>query len=219
MKVDPQQRTDVSTLLREAIRSGRFMPNERLIEANLAALFGTNRANVRTALARLEQEGLVVHEHNRGARVRLVSDEEALEITLVRGALEALVARQAAERAGPADFARLKTILGKMRDAYGSQDLAMFSQMNGQLHREMQQIAANATVTRFLESLLFPIVRFQYRAIFLPGRAEQSLSEHAAVVEAISENDPDGAEAAMRRHSKGVKDALRRSIALGKAWD
>lgn len=219
MKVDQQQRTDVSALLRAAIRAGRFMPNERLIEANLAAMFGTNRANIRTALARLEQEGLVVHEHNRGARVRLVSDEEAIEITLVRGALEALVARQAAERAGKADRTRLKAILSKMRAAHASQDLATFSQMNGQLHREIQTIAANASVTRILESLLFPIVRLQYRAIFLPGRAEQSLAEHAAIVRAIADGDPDRAEAETRRHFDGVKNALRRAIELGRAWE
>ena len=91
-KVDPVQR------LREAIISGRFMPNERLIELQLVNFLATNRANVRTALARLEQEGLVIIEPNRGARVRLVSDVEALEITQARGVLEGLVARQAAER-------------------------------------------------------------------------------------------------------------------------
>ena len=64
---------DVTARLREAITSGRFQPSERLIEMDLAASLATNRTNVRTALAQLEQEGLVVREANRGARVRLVS--------------------------------------------------------------------------------------------------------------------------------------------------
>ncbi|MBV8964489.1 MAG: GntR family transcriptional regulator [Hyphomicrobiales bacterium] len=87
---------DVTTRLREAITSGRFQPNERLIEMELAALLAANRTNVRTALAQLEQEGLVVREANRGARVRLVSHEDAIEITQARGALEALIAGLAA---------------------------------------------------------------------------------------------------------------------------
>ena len=62
--------------MREWITGGRFMPNERLIETDLAEALGVNRANVRMALAMLEQEGLVVRERNRGARVRLVSDAE-----------------------------------------------------------------------------------------------------------------------------------------------
>ena len=194
------------------------MPNERLIEANLATLFGTNRANVRTALARLEQEGLVIHEPNRGARVRVVTDEEAIEITHVRGALEALVAGQAAERAGKADRDRLNAILDKARAAHEAQDMAAFVQMTRQLHRDIQAIAGNMSVMRLLDTLLFPIVRHQYRSIFLPGRAEQSLSEHTAIVDAIVENDPGRAEAATRRHFDAVAAAVRRSIEVGRAW-
>lgn len=217
MKAD-RQKTDVSALLREAIRCGRFMPNERLIEANLATLFDTNRANVRTALARLEQEGLVVHEPNRGARVRMVTDEEAIEITLVRGALEALVSRQAAERATKADHEQLRTTLDRARAAQDAQDMATFAQMNRQLHREIQAIAGNSSVMRLLDTLLFPIVRHQYRSIFMPGRAEQSLQEHTTIVDAIVENDPVRAEDATRRHFDAVADAVRRSIEVGREW-
>jgi DNA-binding GntR family transcriptional regulator len=90
--------SDLTAKIRSAITSGRFMPNERLIEADLARAFDTNRANVRIALAMLDQEGLVIRERNRGARVRLVTDQEAIEIAEARQAIEAMVARQAAEQ-------------------------------------------------------------------------------------------------------------------------
>jgi DNA-binding GntR family transcriptional regulator len=67
-------RGDVAVRLREFIATGRFVPNERLVEADLVTALQTNRANVRIALAMLDQEGLVIRERNRGARVRLVSD-------------------------------------------------------------------------------------------------------------------------------------------------
>src|SRR6185312_6428453 len=95
----PASASDVTLRLREAITRGSLMPNERLIEADLAGLYRVNRAHVRTALAMLDQEGLVVREKNRGARVRAIADAEALEIAETRLALEALVARQAATRA------------------------------------------------------------------------------------------------------------------------
>lgn len=208
--------TDVSrhvTLrLREAITTGRFMPNERLVEADLAASLDTNRANVRTALALLEQEGLVIREPNRGARVRLVSDTEAIEIAEARAALEVVAARQAAARAGEADRASLATILADMRGAFEAGDLMAFSAINGQLHREIQRIAGNATVTKLLEGLKSQVVRLQYRAILLPGRATHSMREHEAVVEAISANDAEAAGAAMRRHLDSVVETLRRAI-------
>src|SRR4051794_25095842 len=60
--------------LRDEIVSGRIMPGERLIEADLAQVLGTNRANVRIALYVLETEGLVSREPNRGARVRPIPE-------------------------------------------------------------------------------------------------------------------------------------------------
>ena len=77
------------------------MPNERLIESDLIDSLGVSRAAVRIILAQLENEGLVVREPNRGARVRMVSEAEAIEITQTRAALESLVAQQAALSARP----------------------------------------------------------------------------------------------------------------------
>jgi len=82
--------------LREAIVDGRFQPNERLVEADLERAFGAGRTAIRAALVRLDQEGLVERQPNRGARVRLVSDREALEIEEVRVALEQMLAKHAA---------------------------------------------------------------------------------------------------------------------------
>ena len=65
--------------LREAITGGRFQPNERLVEAQLVDLLGAGRSSIRAALVRLDQEGLVTRQPNRGARVRLISGREAVE--------------------------------------------------------------------------------------------------------------------------------------------
>ena len=102
--------------LRDAIVDGRLAPNERLVEEELAARLGTTRANVRTALARLEAQGLVIREHNRGARVRVIEIGEAIEILEVRATIEALVARRAAARAGDADRDRLRAIITHMEE-------------------------------------------------------------------------------------------------------
>ena len=205
---------DVAVRLREFIATGRFVPNERLIEAELATVLQTNRANVRIALAMLDQEGLVIRERNRGARVRLVSDAEAIEIADARRALEGVVARQAAACAGKADACNLRKIVAGMRRAYATSDFIQVSRLNGQLHAEIQRIAGNKTVARLLETLKSQIVRQQYRAILLPGRAKASVQEHAEIVAAICAHDEPAAEAAMLRHMDGVIAALKQAIAL-----
>ena len=99
--------------LRGHIVKGELMPNERLVEVDLTASLGVGRATVRTFLSRLEQEGLVVREPNRGARVRMVSEAEALEITQAR-ALEALAAREAAVHATYDEMATMRETLAHM---------------------------------------------------------------------------------------------------------
>jgi DNA-binding GntR family transcriptional regulator len=99
--------------LRGHIVKGELMPKERLVEVDLTASLGVGRATVRTFLSRLEQEGLVVREPNRGARVRMVSEAEALEITHAR-ALEALAAREAAVHATYDEIATMRETLAHM---------------------------------------------------------------------------------------------------------
>jgi len=210
--VAKKRTTDVTAALRKAITGGVFMPNERLIEVELAARFRTTRAHIRRALGALEGEGLVVSEPNRGARVRLFTGAEAVEITEARAALETLVAAKAAERATAEDIARLEDILTRMRTANAADDLIGYSALNGELHIEIRRIARHATTSKLLLMLNSQSVRFQFRAILIPGRAAKSLSEHEAIVDAIRSHDPDRARAAMTGHLAQVVDTLRHAI-------
>ncbi len=188
---------------------GRLAPNERLVEEELAGRIGTTRANVRAALARLEAEGLVTREHNRGARVRVIAMAEAIEILEVRATVEALVARRAAARAGDPERERLRAIVAQMEARAAASDLLGYSQLNAQLHAAILAIAAHATSAKVLSALQSQAVRFQFRTILQPGRPAQSLAEHRAIVDRICAGDEDGAEAAMLHHLSGVVEALR----------
>jgi DNA-binding GntR family transcriptional regulator len=195
--------------LREAIVTGRFQPSERLVEADIARELGVGRSAVRTALARLEHEGLVEHERHRGARVRLVGAQEAVEILETRAVLEGLVARHAAVKATPGDAEALRTILEDMRRRLNDGDLLGASDQNAVLHGRILDISGHATAGRLIATLKSQMVRFQYRTILLPGRSERSFGEHRAIVEAIAAGDGDAAELAMRTHLSHVAEALR----------
>jgi DNA-binding GntR family transcriptional regulator len=195
--------------LRDAIVTGRFQPSERLVEADLAREFGVGRSAVRTALARLEHEGLVEHERHRGARVRLVEAREAVEILETRAVLEGLAARHAARNASRDDVQDLEHVLEEMRRRLNARDLLGASDQNAVLHGRILDIARHATASRLIATLKSQLVRFQYRTILLPGRSERSFGEHSAIVHAIAAGDPDQAETAMRTHLSHVADALR----------
>jgi DNA-binding GntR family transcriptional regulator len=198
--------------LREAITSGQFHPNERLVEAAVATRLGVGRTAVRAALVRLDQEGLVTLEPNRGARVRLISDREALEIEEVRATLEAMLTRRAATRATPADLRDLRQVVVEMRQRVEKRDAIGYSDLNARFHQRIWAAADHATASRLVGSLKSQSIRLQYQTILRPGRTERSLREHEAIFSALKAHDPDAAEEAMLAHLAEVQETLRWAI-------
>jgi len=203
---------DVYRRLREGIIAGRFQPNERLVEANVSKMLSAGRTAVRAALVRLDQEGLVTREHNRGARVRLVSDQEALQIEEVRAALERLLARQAAAKATASDIRELRHVLVDMRKRLSSGDSIGYSELNPKFHQLIWATARNTTAGRLVGTLKSQSLRFQYQTMLRPGRPQRSLREHELVFSAIVAHDPEAADAAMRDHLEEVIETLRWAI-------
>ncbi len=201
-------RSDLTTTLREAIVSGEFAPNQRLIEADLSAAYGASRAAVRTALLELGAEGLVDRLPNRGSRVRAIPLEEAIEILEVRMSLEGLCAAKAATNLTEPEAEELTRLRGAILGAAES-DLFEYSRLNQLLDRRIREIAAHPTAVAILERLRAQGVRHQFRLAFYPGRAAVSAPEHAAIIDALVARDPARAEAETRRHLGSVIAALR----------
>jgi DNA-binding GntR family transcriptional regulator len=198
--------------LREGIASGQFHPNERLVEASVATRLGVGRTAVRAALVRLDQEGLVTLEPNRGARVRLISDREALEIEEVRATLEAMLTRRAATRATPTDLRELRQVVVEMRMRVEKNDAIGYSDLNARFHQRIWAAADHATASRLVGSLKSQSIRLQYQTILRPGRTARSLHEHEAIFSALKAHDPDAAEAAMLAHLAEVQETLKWAI-------
>ena len=195
--------------LRAALLNEQFLPNERLVEMDLAQSLGAGRAAIRTALARLEQDGLIERERYRGARVRLISETEAIEILEARAVLEGLAVRRAALNATEDDIAALRGLLDELARHLEESDLLGYSEVNARLHQQLLRIANHTTAARLLDMLKSQNVRFQFRTILVPGRPHHSYQEHTAIVEAVAAHDPDRAETAMRSHLSHVVEALR----------
>lgn len=195
--------------IREAIVRGEFVPDQRLVEADLSARFGASRASVRAALLELTNEGLVERVQNRGARVRAVSLDEAVEISEVRRAVEGVCAAKAAEHVTEAEIDELTGIGADMRAAVAAGDVLGYSDLNQTLHRRVRELSRQTTAARVLDRLRGQNVRHQFKLAMHPGRPAVSLPEHLAVIDAICAHDPEAAESAMRAHLTSVIAALR----------
>lgn len=205
---------DAYATMRRIIRSGELGPGERLVETDLAQRLGLGRNAIRTSLARLEQDGLVERTAFRGARVRVIDEEEAVEILEARGALEGVAARYAAQRAGPQDVDALRSIVMQMTELLAAGDLLGMSELNARLHGRIVDIANLPRVARLIDDLNAQNVRHQFRTVLAPGRPSQSLREHGAIVDAIASGNATDAEDAMRTH---ISNVIRTLQSLGQS--
>jgi DNA-binding GntR family transcriptional regulator len=213
-----QQATEhVAKVLREAIRAGEMAPGHRLVEQDLAEQLGATRAAVRAALLDLTGEGLVERIANRGARVRVIPLEEALQIIECRAVLEGLCAAKAAELAQEEDRVLLRGIGEKMREAVAAGEVMAYSKLNQQLHAHLLRLSGQQVASTLLERLNAQIVRHQFRLSLRPGRPQVSLPEHLALIEAVCSRDEAAAERAARNHLASVAQALRQSAESAEA--
>lgn len=110
---------DIAGVLRQRIQRSEIAPDEWLREARLCSEFGVGRSIVRRALRALADDGLVVLEENRGARVATTSVEEVFDLYEVRAALYGLAARCACLRGSDAE---IKQILVRIDDLLAAAD-------------------------------------------------------------------------------------------------
>lgn len=200
---------DLAQRLRDAIMRGEFAPHQRLIEADLSDRFGASRATVRTALLHLAAEGIVERLPNRGARVRSITIDEAVEIVEVRIGLESLCARKAAENLTDDDAAGLRTLRDDLEQAVAGGDLMAYASLNQELDRRIRELSRHTTAVQLLERLRAQSARHQFRLSFVAGRAAVSLGEHTAIIDAVLACDPEAAAAATTAHLRGIIDVLR----------
>jgi DNA-binding GntR family transcriptional regulator len=195
--------------LRAAILNGDMVPGQRLVEPELAESCDVTRASVRAALIDLTAEGLVERIPYRGARVRVVTVEEAVAITECRMVIEGLCAAKAAEKVTGDQIEALRELGSAMRAAVEDGEPMKYSAMNRELHNTVRDIAAQPVAAELLQRLHGQIVRHQFRLALRAGRPQVSLPEHLAIIDAIARRDPAAAEQAARAHLRSVIAALR----------
>lgn len=195
--------------VRRAILQGELVAGQRLIEPDLAEMFGVNRSSVRAALLDLAAEGLVEREPNKSARVRIVPVAEAIAINECRLVLDGLCAAKAAACASDEEIAELRAIGDQLRIAVLKGRYARYSQLNMELHQRIREISGQFVAERLVQRLNEQVVQHQFHLAADDSRARAWLPEHLAVIEAIARHDAQQAERATRLHLEHVIAALR----------
>jgi DNA-binding GntR family transcriptional regulator len=195
--------------LRDAIWEGRFAPNERIPEEEIARSLGVSRTPVREALRRLQERGLLTVGAGRGLVVAELSKAQVLELYAMREILEGSAARFAAQHANEAEIDILHRLLGEF-DKHRSDPRALVA-LNRRFHGAICEAAHNRYLIQTLEGMHDSLALLHSNTFRVPNRRDQSDAEHRRIVLAIKRRDPDAAEKTAREH---VRQAQRTRFAM-----
>lgn len=203
----------VLEVLRQRIASHQIPPGTKLVEERLAAEFGTTRPRLREVFSALEALGLVTRIPNRGTIVSKLELNQVFEIYEVREALEGMCARLAAEKSTPEmwqDLVEMYAPGGQMEAYIADKNIEAFFEVYNQLRHRLIETADNPVLTGMLDSILEKCKVIMKRVMILPGRAEEGLLEHRAILQALQEGDPDKAERVRRENIRSAVAHLKR---------
>jgi DNA-binding GntR family transcriptional regulator len=187
----------------EAITDRTLLPGQRIRQNELAEKLGVSRQPVSHALHLLHKQGLVAESGRRGFEVTQLDPERIRQLYEVRGAIDALAARLAAERANAdaAGRAALEAALHAGRGIDRKTPLAKLIALDVDFHSAIYRLAGNPALEEMIapqwphmrRSMATVLVELDYR--------ESAWSEHEAIAAAILAGNEKDAEAAAQAHA------------------
>ncbi|MGE4585356.1 MAG: GntR family transcriptional regulator [Sphaerochaeta sp.] len=200
--------------IRSRIIDGTFRPAQRLVESQLAQDIGVSRNTVKKVLLQIEQEHLITLEDHKGARVLSPTIEEIQEYYEIRKSLEVLVVRSAVKHITDKDLGRMRSIFSEMLRLKEQQDYDKYSQCNRQFHDIIYEVSGKRIAVDMIKGIKTQLIRFQFRTMLAPGRSDNSVLEHKALLEALTDRDENAASLAIARHIDNVAGTIVKYKAL-----
>jgi DNA-binding GntR family transcriptional regulator len=204
----------VVSTVRGGIKEGRYVPGQRLVEADLMRDLGVGRNALREALSRLRSDGLVTIEAHRGASIRRLAREDVARLYELREVLEGLAARLSAEQIDePGHRDSMATALQAMHETARTADLPAYMDENIRFHRTIVELSGHTRLVELIDQLQIQTFRIQFRsAAAVSGTGPEiraySEAEHQDIADAILQGEAATAEELMRRHLRHTRSAI-----------
>lgn len=194
--------------IKDNILSGKYASGIELRENTLAEELGVSRTPVRESLRQLGLEGLVENIPNRGARVVGITDKDVQDIYMIRSYLEGLSARWATKNITPEALNELEEIILLSEFNLQRAQRDQMVKLDGRFHH----ILYKASDSRMLEHMMTDFHRYVQHArassVATQDRAQKSVEEHRAILEAIKSKDENLAEKLANEHIINVMKNL-----------
>ena len=207
------------------IESGHLQIGDKLpSERELMDQLGVSRASVREALRVLESQGLIIVQPGKGAFIAgtvsqadvlesLVnwlksSGNELLDVIAVRAVLESYAVQLAVDNCPKETIKKLRNAIDKMRTSIEHGASIDATRADREFHKLLYEASGNSFLKMLGDSIVASLHGARHSVLRIPGRARQSLEEHEAIIDAISEKDPQKALGAVDKHIRMTREIL-----------
>lgn len=208
----------------ELIIDHKYLPGEKLFEADLAQELGMSRTPIRNALRKLAAEGFLEMQANRGCSVPFLTLEDMEKLFQFRADLEGFAAYEAARRITEAQIQEMQRLLEMEKNIYSQADALNYNNVNEKIHNGIIDASGNPYLIRaarsvFLRSKLYIFYydRFcrekepKQEYLQVPEK-HNSLVEHEKILRAFMEKEPDMARIVATRHVRATAEQLREAF-------
>lgn len=221
-KLGSEHKSLVSTIVEELetrIISGVLAPGSRLVEQTLCEQMGVSRSPVREAIRVLENRGFVKKEARHGVTVSHATLKEAIDAYTIRANLESLATYLSVKQSTPELVSTLKELHRKMTEVAEKGDRKAYYRLNTEFHETVIGACGNSQLIEMLGIFSKQTARYRKEVMAIPGKLDESLKKHRALIRSIEQGDAEEAEASrkasilenialLRRHfeSEGEKE-------------
>lgn len=196
--------------IKDAILKCRLAPGEFLAEVRLAEELGVSKTPIRTALARLTQEGFLEDILYKGHYVARITAEDIIDIYGLRKILECHLVRETTLRFNQSELAAIESIIDLATEAIGKNDIERYILLNREFHHTFDRKYGNSRISDVLSNLdehvqriIFYALESEYHDLLTRQRYD-----HRMILSAIIEKDVETAVMRMDRHISEFCDDL-----------
>ncbi|EJM86533.1 transcriptional regulator [Pseudomonas sp. GM74] len=193
---------DLYSRVLDAIFEQRIHSASRFTEESLAQMFGARRSDIRDVLTRLSHQQIIILRVNHRPRVAELDVEQTRQTLHARRLAEIMLVRLACQRPCAQDLKRLRTLVDNERQCT---ERGRAIRLSGEFHLQLAQMAGNAPLAHFLESLV-PLTSLAIAQFDL--QQKDYCVEHMAILDALERGDAATAQVALNRHLDYLEQTL-----------
>ena len=189
-------------LIKNAIMKRQIAPGNQLFESAIAEKVNASRTPIRSAIMKLESEGLVNIIPNKGAFIVQPTIEEMIQAFEMRKALEEMAVQKGFSNLGTNEIHQLHQHVEEMRKAYKEREIAMYQEKNNAFHLLIAKASGNSYLIDFMAEILNQITIYMVLYDVLNGddEEERDILEHEEMIKHIENAEEKEFQSLLFRH-------------------